>query len=101
MKQHWAQLEDAFVVKVIVTDDSLTDENRESELSERLGGQWLRTDKNAFYGNPKDGETPIIRGTFAGVGYSYNSTLDIFIPPMPEEPGDWEFNPATYQWELV
>ena len=101
MKQYWAQLVEGVVASVIVTDDSLIEEEREIDLAERYGGDWLFTDKNARHGQPKDGETPIRRGTFAGVGFTYDSTLDIFVPPMPDEPGDWSFNPTTYQWETV
>ena len=101
MRQHWAQVVDETVQTVMVTDDSLTDEERADLLAEKHGGDWVKTDKNASYGEPKDGETPIFRGTYAGIGYGYDTTLDLFIPPMPEEPGNWSFNPSTYQWEIV
>ena len=101
MRQHWAQLIDGTVANVMVTDDSMTDDERAEFLAEKFGGDWLKTDKNARYGEPEDGESDIYRGTYAGVGYSYDSTLDIFIPPMPEEDGDWSFNAISYQWEIV
>jgi len=101
MRQHWAQVIDGLVTRVVVTDDSLADEERDIALADLWGGDWYRTDKNAWYGQPADGETPIIRGTYAGVGHTYDSTLDIFIPPVPDEPGDWLFNPDNYQWETI
>lgn len=39
-----------------------------------LNGTWLQT---SFHGN--------FRGTYAGIGYTYNPTLDIFVAP-PSDP---------------
>lgn len=100
MTQHWAQIIDDIVTSVTVWDDSMTDEERSAFLAENFGGNWLKTDKNASYGEAVDGESDIFRGTYAGVGFSYDSTLDIFRQPMPEEPGDWVFNATTYSWEI-
>ena len=36
----------------------------------RINGTWLQT---SFHGN--------FRGTYAGIGYTYNAELDIFEPP--------------------
>jgi hypothetical protein len=42
-----------------------------------LGGDWLETSYNNNF-----------RGTYAGVGFTYDSSLDIFVapppPPLPE-----------------
>jgi len=37
------------------------------------------------------------RKNYAGVGYSYNSELDAFIPPQPFK--GWVLNETTCQWE--
>ena len=37
------------------------------------------------------------RNRFAGIGFSYNETLDIFIEPSPFP--SWIFNIETYKWE--
>jgi hypothetical protein len=41
-----------------------------------------------------------IRKNYAGIGYTYNQTLDAFIPPKPTE-GNWVLNEDTCQWEEV
>jgi hypothetical protein len=38
-----------------------------------------------------------IRKNYAGIGYTYDSVRDAFIPPKPEE-GDWELNEETCLW---
>jgi hypothetical protein len=41
-----------------------------------LGGEWLQTSYNGNF-----------RGTYAGIGYTYDSDLDEFVPPpMPTTP---------------
>ena len=42
------------------------------------------------------GGTPF-RGNYAGVGYSYDETLDAFLPPKPH--ASWTLNETTYSWE--
>lgn len=37
-----------------------------------------------------------IRKNYAGIGYSYNPTLDAFIPPQPYP--SWQLDPTTCQW---
>lgn len=38
-----------------------------------------------------------IRKNYAGVGYTYDSTKDAFIPPKPE--GNWVLNEDTCLWK--
>lgn len=53
-----------------------------------FGGNWIQTSYN---GN--------IRKNFAGIGYTYDSARDAFIPPKPE--GEWVLNEDTCRWEAV
>lgn len=39
-----------------------------------------------------------IRKNYAGIGYSYDATLDAFIPPIPGPPEYWQLNTLTCQW---
>lgn len=39
-----------------------------------------------------------IRKNYAGIGYSYNPTLDAFIPPIPGPTEYWQLNTLTCQW---
>jgi hypothetical protein len=71
---HWAEIDlDNKVTRVLVGDnnDPAGDEGYQW-LIDNLGGTWIKTSYN---GN--------IRGTYAGIGYSYNEAEDIFITPQP------------------
>ena len=77
---HFAQLDDNNVVlRVIVVhnNDCKDAEGNESEAvgvafcQSLLGGNWKQTSYN---GN--------MRGVYAGIGYTYNPTLDVFEPPV-------------------
>ena len=71
---HWAELDnDNKVIRVLVGDnnDPAGDEGYQW-LIDNLGGTWIKTSYNSN-----------IRGTYAGIGYSYNPDEDIFIAPQP------------------
>ena len=51
-----------------------------------FGGTWIQTSYN---GN--------LRARFAGIGYTYNSSLDAFITPKPFN--SWVLNNETTEWE--
>jgi hypothetical protein len=38
-----------------------------------------------------------IRANYAGIGYIYDETFDVFIAPQPFP--SWKLNYTTYQWE--
>jgi hypothetical protein len=64
---HWAKLDNNIVVEVLV-GPNYGDEGE--AFFNSLGGTWLKTSYN---GN--------IRKNYAGIGYSYWSDLDAFVPP--------------------
>ena len=69
---HFAEIDaNGIVLQVLKGDDSFTNEGYDWFV-ENLGGTWVKTS----YNNK-------IRGTFAGEGFSYNPTEDIFIEPQP------------------
>ncbi len=71
---HFAELdENNIVTRVLVVDNSLENDGQ-NFLSNvlGLGGQWIQTSYNAT-----------IRGTFAAIGYQYDTDEDIFIAPQP------------------
>jgi len=71
---HWAEIDvDGEVMRVTVGDnnDPAGDEGYQW-LVDNLGGTWIQTSYNNN-----------IRGTYAGIGYSYNAAEDIFITPKP------------------
>ena len=82
---HWAEIdENNIVTRVLVGDNNDPDEGYQW-LIDNLGGTWIKTSYNDN-----------IRKQFAGVGFSYDETNDIFITPKPylswvlNENHDWE-----------
>lgn len=70
---HFAKIENDIVVEILVVNDAL--ENRGADFLANdlgLGGTWVQTSYNNNF-----------RKQFAGVGYTYDWTNDIFIAPQP------------------
>lgn len=61
-----------------------------------LGGTWLKTSYNTFGGVHSFGGTPL-RKNYAGIGFSYDSARDAFIPPKPHN--SWLLDEDTCLWE--
>ena len=92
---HYAELDSNNVVLrvVVVANKDTADANGvEKEyigaayLESLLGGTWKQT---SYHSN--------IRKNFAGIGYTYDTALDAFVPPQPYS--SWVLNPDTAQWE--
>lgn len=78
---------------IVVSNDECKDQyGNESEVigakfcNNLFGGVWLQTSYNAN-----------MRKNYAGIGYTYDSTRDAFIPPSPF--ASWVLNEITCQWE--
>jgi hypothetical protein len=82
------------VMRVIVVgnDDCKDQFGNESEMigakfcNTLFGGVWLQTSYN---GN--------MRKNYAGIGFTYDSTRDAFIPPKPFV--SWTLNETTCRWD--
>lgn len=94
---HFAQLnKNNTVIQVIVVNNSdILDENtQESEavgiaFCQQLFGadtRWVQTSYNSN-----------IRKNYAGIGYTYDSQRDAFIPPKPYD--SWVLDEAICQWQ--
>lgn len=92
---HFAKLnENNLVTQVIVVhNNELLDENgQESEAKgaafcqSLFGGTWIQTSYSGSF-----------RKNYAGVGFTYDSERDAFIPPKPF--ASWILNEETAQWE--
>jgi hypothetical protein len=83
---HFARVVDGTVTEVIVA---------EKEFADTLPGQWIQTSYNT-YGNQHPENRPL-RGNYAGIGYTYDSVNDVFIPPTPFQ--SWILNLSTWLWE--
>jgi len=90
---HFAQLDEQNIVTqiIVVANDELLENGIESETKgiafcqSLFGGEWKQTSYN---GN--------IRKNYAGIGYTYDSQRDAFIPPKPYP--SWTLVEETCQW---
>ena len=94
---HFAELdENNVVIRVVVVDNSqiLDSEGNESEA---IGISFLRN----FYNNnanwKKTSYNGNIRKNFAGIGLTYDESLDAFVWPQPFP--SWILNNETVNWE--
>lgn len=81
---HWAQLdEDNVVLQVLVGDNDDPNEDEGYQLLvDTFGGNWVQCSYNTVGGIHKLGGTPF-RKNYPGPGFTYDETLDAFIPPKP------------------
>ena len=100
---HWAEIDNTnTVLRVLVGDnnDPAGDEGYQW-LIDNLGGTWVKTSYNTYEGTHKLGGTPL-RKNYAGIGMTYDSTRDAFIPPKPViEDKEFVLNEDTCLWEEV
>jgi len=92
---HFAKLDTSNVV-VFVTVGRDEDDGKETELTARTGDVYKQTSYNTRGGVHLLGGTPL-RKNFAGIGFTYDSERDAFIPPKPYE--SWTLNEETCLWD--
>ena len=94
---HYAYINDNNIVtSVIVGPDENGDTDWEAHFSAKGKGRALRTSYNTRQGEHVLGGTPF-RGNYAGRGFTYDETLDAFLPPKPH--ASWTLNETCYCWE--
>ena len=88
---HFAKIENGIVLAVIVAEQDFIN-------SGAVGDQnsWVQTSYNTHGGTHTLGGTPL-RKNFAGIGYTYDSERDAFIPPKPYP--SWILNEDTCLWD--
>jgi hypothetical protein len=109
---HYAKIVNNLVTQVIVAEPEFFDTFIDSSP-----GEWIQTSYNT-HGGQHPNNTPL-RKNYAGIGFTYNRTLDAFIPPKPyaswildEETclwnapvarpeGDYKWNEETLSWEEI
>jgi hypothetical protein len=92
---HFAKLdENNIVVQVIVAGDEY-ESTGEQLYAETVGGVWKRTSYNTVSGTHRNNGTAF-RGNYAGIGFTYDETLDAFIPPKPFN--SWVLNESIFNW---
>lgn len=94
---HYAQLDNNnIVINVIYGKDESLDEYWELFYTNETGIVHKRTSYNTYGNQHIAGGIPF-RKNFAGIGYSYDSDRDAFIPPKPFK--SWILNETTCLWE--
>ena len=89
---HFAQIdENNIVTQVIVIEQDVVDSGLFGNPS-----TWIQTSYNTHGGVHSQGGTPL-RKNYAGIGYTYDSTRDAFIPPKPYN--SWVLNETTCLYE--
>jgi hypothetical protein len=94
---HFAELnENNEVLRVIVVDNNDTS-NSDGEEVEQIGISFLK----GLFGNDTNWKQTSYNGNsrfrYAGIGNTYDETLDAFVPPKPYN--SWTLNSTTADWE--
>jgi hypothetical protein len=87
---HFAKVLDGKVTQVIVAEPEFFDTFVDSSP-----GQWIQTSYNTHGGQHPEGRP--LRKNYAGVGFTYDSVKDAFIPPQPFT--SWALNEDTCLWD--
>lgn len=88
---HFAKVTDGKVTKVIVAEQEFFD-----TFVDTSPGEWIQTSYNTYGNQHTQGGTPL-RGNYAGVGYTYDKTNDVFYEPKPY--ASWIMNESTWLWQ--
>jgi hypothetical protein len=95
---HFAEIDgDNIVTRVLVVNDADASDGQNFLANTLgLGGTWKQTSYNTSGGVHSTGGTPF-RKNYAGIGYTYDSGRDAFIPPKPY--ASWLLNEDTCLWD--
>jgi hypothetical protein len=88
---HFAKVNNGIVEQVIVAEPEFF-----QTFVDSSPGQWIQTSYNTHGGVHTLGGTPL-RKNYAGIGYTYDSQRDAFIPPKPF--ASWVLNEDTCLWD--
>jgi hypothetical protein len=88
---HFAKVNNGTVVQVIVAEPEFF-----NTFVDSSPGQWVQTSYNTHGGVHTNGGTPL-RKNYAGIGFTYDSVRDAFIPPKPY--ASWTLNEDTCLWD--
>jgi hypothetical protein len=88
---HFAKVVNGTVTHVIVAEQEFFETFVDSSP-----GEWIQTSYNTQGNQHKNGGTPL-RGNYAGIGYTYDKTHDVFYAPSPYP--SWTLNQSTWTWQ--
>ena len=97
---HFAKVSNGKVTRVIVAEADFF-----NNFVDDSPGQWIQTSYNTRGGvhytpntnEPSEDQSKALRKNYAGIGYTYDSTRDAFIPPKPFN--SWTLNEDTCFWD--
>ena len=94
---HFAQLDDNNVVTqvIVVSNDDTSDSN--GVEVESIGVAFCQKLLGASTNWKQTSYNSKMRVRYAGIGYSYNSGLDAFVPPQPY--ASWTLDNSTADWK--
>lgn len=87
---HFAKVNNGIVEQVIVAEPEFF-----RTFVDSSPGEWIQTSYNTRGGVHLNGGTPL-RKNFAGVGFTYDSVRDAFIPPKPYN--SWVLDEDSCTW---
>jgi hypothetical protein len=96
---HYAKVQNGLVTQVIVAEPEFFETFVDSSP-----GEWIQTSYNTSGGvhykpdsrEPSEDQSKALRKNYAGIGYTYNETLDAFIPP--KRFASWVLDEDTCLW---
>jgi len=95
---HYAKVVDGKVVNVIVAEPEFF-----NNFVDTSPGEWIQTSYNTrgnVHYKPDSSEPsgkPAVRGNYAGIGFTYDRTNDVFYGPQPF--ASWTLDEATWTWK--
>ena len=97
---HFAKVSNGIVTRVIVAEADFF-----NNFVDDSPGQWIQTSYNTRGGvhyqpnanEPSEDQSKALRKNYAGIGYTYDTTKDAFIPPQPFN--SWTLNEDTCFWD--
>ena len=87
---HYAKVVNGIVAQVIVAEADFF-----NTFVDSSPGTWIQTSYNT-HGNQHPNGNPL-RGNYAGIGFTYDQTNDVFYAPKPY--ASWLLNETTWLWE--
>jgi hypothetical protein len=87
---HFAKVLDGKVINVMVAEPEFFE-----TFVDTSPGEWIQTSYNTR-GNQHTLGGTALRGNFAGIGFTYDRTNDVFYAPKPFP--SWVLNETTWLW---
>ena len=97
---HYAKVLNTVVTEVIVAEASFFD-----TFVDTSPGAWIQTSYNTRGGiyyipntnTPDPDQSKALRANYAGIGYTYDQTNDVFYAPQPYP--SWTISAPTWTWQ--